>query len=286
MPQLEPGGAAAVPAPAGPAAPWLSLVLRLALGIPWLAAAIAVLAPGGPAVRAAESWLAAKALLLPAPVHAVAAGAVALALLAGWRTRLAAAAAVGVALALHAEWLLVDPTYPPLQHVLPFLALALALGWTAAAGDRVGLDGLRRIGTRPGPDARATALLALRLFLGALFVAQGWRDLTAPGGPIGFARAAYVEPYRGTILPVPLLWAAGVTNPLVQLATGAALLAGLRTRLAALAAAAFLVTIVLGHAVADPFNVAADLHQYALQNLAAAIVVAALAPSRRAGAAA
>lgn len=249
-----------------------SLVLRLTLAVLSIAAGLATLVGPPERWKAAQGWLPPGRLAVPLALYALALVAVGAALLLGWRTQLAAIAATAITLAIHVEWLHLDPFYAPLPHVVPLLVLALAIIATTPNGDRFGIDAVL---PRPrGVDRRAVILLAARLFVGATFLAQGWTNTFRIAY---FARTVYVEPYRTTFLPEALLWIAGVANPLLQLATGIALALGIRTQLAARVAGLFLVTIVFGHLVSDPFDIPADLHQYALQNLGGVVTVLLLA---------
>jgi uncharacterized membrane protein YphA (DoxX/SURF4 family) len=246
-----------------------TVTLRLALASAWIPTG-AELVSGSTGQVSATRWIPSSGLLLPSWLHGGALLAVALPLALGWRTRHAALGAVALTLLIHVERLHLDPMYPPLPHVAPFLAIALAILWSSERGDRFGLDGLFR--RDAASSARTIIPIAARLFVGTIFLAQGWHDLRAVGA-VEFARTVYVEPYRTTFLPTALLWIAGVANPFVQVVCGLALTGGVRVRGVAALGGAFLLTIVIGHLVADPFDVAGDLHQYAWQNLAAMLVV-------------
>jgi uncharacterized membrane protein YphA (DoxX/SURF4 family) len=91
-------------------------------------------------------------------------------------------------------------------------------------------------------------------------------------------RKIYVEPLAGSWVPEPLLWGAGLTNPILQIATGVLLILGLRTRFAATVMAAFLVSIFFGHLLLDPFDRGESPHASAMANFLIAIVVLWLHP--------
>ncbi|HYO77868.1 MAG TPA: DoxX family protein, partial [Thermoanaerobaculia bacterium] len=93
-----------------------------------------------------------------------------------------------------------------------------------------------------------------------------------------FARKVYVDPLASSWVPEPLLWTAGVTNPIIQISMGVLLILGLRTRFAASVVGAFLVTIFFGHLLADPFDRGDSPHAYAMANFLIAIVVLWLQP--------
>lgn len=176
----------------------------------------------------------------------------------GFRSmHVAAASAIAILLILVA-WLVQNPFHNTTAHLTPFLAAALFV-YAARARES------------------SFVVLMARLFLGAIFVAQGLRSW-AKLGLVGFAEKVYVAPLADSWVPQPLLWAAGVTNPVIQLGTGILLILGLRTRETAAVVAAFLLSIFFGHLLADPFDRSADVHAYAMANFLYAIVILWLHP--------
>ena len=158
-------------------------------------------------------------------------------------------------------WLILNPLHNTMNHLMPVMAATLMT--LAFARDRRGLDEATRV---------SLVLLFARLFLGSIFVAQGTRSIVKRG-LVAFARKLYVEPLAGSWIPEPLLWAAGVTNPIIQVATGVLLILGLRTRFAAAVVAAFLITIFFGHLLMDPFDRGDSPHSYGMANFLIAIVI-------------
>jgi uncharacterized membrane protein YphA (DoxX/SURF4 family) len=187
-------------------------------------------------------------------------------LLLGFAATAAATATAAVLIVVLVAWLMVNPLHNTMNHLMPFMAATLVT--LAFTRDRRGLAETTRV---------ALVLLFARLFLGSIFLAQGMRSVTK-AGLAGFARKLYVEPLAGSWVPEPLLWGAGLTNPIIQIATGVLLILGLRTRFAATVMAAFLVSIFFGHLLKDPFDRGAGPHAYAMANFLIAIVVLWLHP--------
>jgi len=237
---------------------WLLLIARLALAIHVVAAALAVLVHGIPPP---DAWLPAHAgIRVYAYAVVLLAGALGLAV----KPRHAAIAIAATLLVVLVEWLAVDPLHNTMNHLLP---LGVECGVVIALADR----------DAPREQIASTLVLFARLFLGAIFIAQGLGNVI--GGPIAFAREAYVAPLAGSWMPAPLLWVAGTLNPFVQLIGGALFVVGLATRPAAIVLGLFLCQILFGHTLQDPFDTGPDVHSYALANLALVLVVLGLQPS-------
>ena len=97
---------------------------------------------------------------------------------------------------------------------------------------------------------RTWALLFARLVLGLIFFMAGlWKVFQL--GPLEHARK-YFLPFSDTFLPVWSLWLAGVAIPLVELAAGALVILGLRTRDALVALGFVRVIVTFGHRLRDP----------------------------------
>lgn len=266
------------PAPAHPpATAWLVLILRLALAVHIVAAGLAVLVSGVPAGGDPPAWLPGHAgdrLYLYAVVLVAAGSLTAV----GLYTRWAATAIALVLLAALVEWLAIDSLHNTMNHLLPLFIECGVIILLCERGRRWSVDAIRG-GAAPGDDALAVgiAVALARIFLGAIFVAQGWHDLFEVGA-VNFARDVYVAPLTDSWVPAPLLWTAGVLNPPVQLLGGVLLAAGLFTRQTAIVLGLFLVQILFGHTLGDPFDRGPDVHSYALGNLALALVVLGLEP--------
>jgi uncharacterized membrane protein YphA (DoxX/SURF4 family) len=258
-------------------AAWIVLILRFTLAIHVVAAGLAVFVSGIPAGGDPPAWLPAHAgsrLYLYAAVLVVGGALTAVGLYTRW-------AATAVALALVAallEWLAVDHLHNTMNHLLPLFIECAVIILLCEHGRRWSADALRG-GEPRGDDVLSTSVVVAlaRVFLGAIFIAQGWTDLVEVGA-VDFARDVYVSPLAGSWVPAPLLWTAGVLNPPIQIVTGVLLAAGLFTRPAAIAIGLFLIQILFGHVLNDAFDRGPDVHSYALGNLTLALLVIALAP--------
>lgn len=239
------------------------LFIRLSLAL-YLGAAGLALLTGHTGTE--PVWLPLETLSPVAPLLGIFFVAAAALLLIGWATSAAATATAATLTVVLVAWLMVNPLHNTMNHLMPFMAATLVT--LAFARDRRGFDETTRM---------SLVLLFARLFLGSIFVAQGTRSVVKLG-LVGFARKLYVEPLADSWVPEPLLWAAGLTNPLIQIGTGVLLIFGLRTRFAAAVMAAFLVSIFFGHLLKDPFDRGESVHAYAMANFLIAIVVLWLHP--------
>ncbi len=99
--------------------------------------------------------------------------------------------------------------------------------------------------------ARAWAIFVARAILGFIFFMAGvWKVFQL--GPVQHARRFFVGPYAHTFLPRWSLWATGTTVPLVELAAGALILVGYRTRVALYALGLVLILVTFGHLLLEP----------------------------------
>ena len=133
-------------------------------------------------------------------------------------------------------------------------------------GTRASLPGeaRRRDGAR-----RAWALFFARAVLGLIFLMAGiWKVFQLT--PAGHAHRFFVDPYAGSFLPSWALWAVGVTVPIVELAGGALVLLGWRTRDASVALGLVLVTVTFGHLVKEPLYA---FHEHVFPRLALLLFV-------------
>lgn len=90
------------------------------------------------------------------------------------------------------------------------------------------------------------AIFFVRWVLGLIFFMAGWWK-TFDLGPLEHARQLFVVPYADTWIPAWLLWAFGVTIPLVELVAGALMCLGLRVRAAGIAFGVILIVVSYGH---------------------------------------
>jgi uncharacterized membrane protein YphA (DoxX/SURF4 family) len=121
-------------------------------------------------------------------------------------------------------------------------------------------------------DRYSWVTLFLRLLIGAIFFFQGFRNLFLGAGPIVFAERLYVKPF-GAMMPEPLLWIAGVSNPFVQFGVGLLLILGLFTRFAGGLGALFLVSIIFGHLMQGPLTAPGAMRDFATANFILMIAV-------------
>lgn len=98
---------------------------------------------------------------------------------------------------------------------------------------------------------RGWARFFARGIVGILFLMAGWWkcfELT----PLGHTQRFFLEAYAGTWIPVSLLWATGLTIPIVELVAGGLVVIGLRTREALIALGFVLLTVTYGHTLIEP----------------------------------
>ncbi len=89
-----------------------------------------------------------------------------------------------------------------------------------------------------------------RMIVGMTFFMAGWGkcfNLT----PMVHAQRGFVEPYAETWIPTVLLWALGLSIPVIELTAGALLIVGWRTREALITIGCLLVMVTYGHLLID-----------------------------------
>ncbi len=103
----------------------------------------------------------------------------------------------------------------------------------------------------PDHADRSWAILFARAILGFIFFMAGvWKVFEL--GPLEHARRLFLVPYVETFLPDFALWTVGVIIPFIELAAGALLLIGFRTREALVALGGVLVVVTFGHLLLEP----------------------------------
>lgn len=98
---------------------------------------------------------------------------------------------------------------------------------------------------------RGWARFFARGIVGILFFMAGWWkcfELT----PIGHTRRLFLEAYADTWIPVSLLWATGLSIPVVELVAGGLVVIGFRTREALIALGFILLIVTYGHTLIEP----------------------------------
>lgn len=99
-------------------------------------------------------------------------------------------------------------------------------------------------------DLTAWAVLCGRVILGLIFGMAGyWKTFVLT--PAGHYHR-FFEPYVGSWIPVWMLWAAGVTIPIVEFAAGWLLVAGLWVAPSLVALGIVLMTVTYGHLLKEP----------------------------------
>jgi putative oxidoreductase len=90
-----------------------------------------------------------------------------------------------------------------------------------------------------------------RQIVGFLFFMAGWwKCFTLT--PVGHTERYFLEAYRETWIPTGLLWATGLSIPVIELIAGALVILGLRTREALIALGFVLVIVTYGHTLVEP----------------------------------
>lgn len=259
------------------------LCVRVVLALVLVFAAVAVFqAPEGPR-GTAKPWISSDApTVIPALVYAAVFGGTALLLVAGFRVPMAVIALNAMLIVVSVERLIRNPFTNLTADVALLMSLALALLAAGPEQDRWSVDVRRNTTPMSGVDRWSWITLFLRLLIGAIFFMQGFRNLfLREGGPIAFAERLYVKPFAG-LMPEPLLWIAGVSNPVVQFGVGLALILGLFTRGAAGLGALFLVSIIFGHLMEGALTAPARMRDFATANFIfmIAVIVAAARGNR------
>ncbi len=98
-----------------------------------------------------------------------------------------------------------------------------------------------------------------RVMLGTIFLMAGLYKC-AEMTPLGHAERFFTEPYADTWIPHYLLLITGVMIPIVELAAGALLIVGWRTREALVAIGFILLTVTYGHLLKEAlFSITAHI---------------------------
>jgi len=98
---------------------------------------------------------------------------------------------------------------------------------------------------------RGWARFFARGIAGILFLMAGWWkcfELT----PVGHTRRLFLEAYAETWIPTALLWATGLSIPVVELVAGGLLVIGWRSREALIALGFILLVVTYGHTLIEP----------------------------------
>lgn len=102
-----------------------------------------------------------------------------------------------------------------------------------------------------------------RVTVGLIFAMAGfWKVFTLT--PVGHAHRYFVDRFADSWIPTWLLWATGVTVPVVELVAGALLIVGLWRRPSAIALGCVLLLVTYGHLLEEPLF---DVHAYIFTRL-------------------
>lgn len=253
---------------------WASVVLRLTLAMQLCAASIGFFLHKS-ATSSSEmpsSWLGPPLLNFTSWVFSSGFVLLAVSIVIGFyrRNSLLVSAALLVVLSwLHLYY---DPLYNLSEAVLLLLLSVLGNLWIEDQMACQVTDRSLCSSRRSPPSARFWTSFNLRLFVGGIFVSQGFHSTFGHGGVVEFARHVYVQPFHGK-LPDWLLWIAGVSNPPWELGGGLLLVGGLFTSEACLGMCAFLLIIIFGHCLDDFGSATSGMRDYALANLFCVLLV-------------
>jgi uncharacterized membrane protein YphA (DoxX/SURF4 family) len=100
-------------------------------------------------------------------------------------------------------------------------------------------------------DGWTWAIFFVRWVLGLIFFMAGWWK-TFTLTPAGHAHRYFLDPYADSWIPTALLWAFGVTIPIVELVAGGLVCLGWRRREAYVALGAILIVVTYGHLLKEP----------------------------------
>ena len=249
------------------------MCVRLVLALVLVFAIVGLFQAAIPPGATNKPWIAPNApSIIPVWIYAVAFALVAILFVAGWQVPVAAIALSTMLIAISVERLVHNPFTNLTADVALIMALSLALLAAGPEKDRWSVDRVRRATALPPAVVWSWIALFVRLFVGAIFFAQGFRNLFLGAGPITFAERLYVKPFAGT-MPEPLLWIAGVVNPFLQFGVGLLLIVGLFTRSAAAVGTLFLVSIIFGHLMQGPLTAPGAMRDFATANFIAMIMV-------------
>lgn len=249
------------------------LCVRAVLALVLIFAVIGLFQAPIPLDATQKPWIGPNApTLIPVWIYAPIFLGCALFLVSGWNVPVAVITLASMLIAVSVERLVRNPFTNLTADILLIMVLALSLLLAGPEADRWSVDARRGGSPVPKLDRYSWTTLFLRLLIGGIFFFQGFRNLFLGAGPITFAERLYVKPF-GAMLPEPLLWIAGVSNPFVQFTVGLLLIFGLFTRFAAGLGALFLVSIIFGHLMQAPLTAPAAMRDFATANFMLMIAV-------------
>lgn len=167
------------------------------------------------------------------------------------------------------------PFYNTFYHSVPFLGYCIILLYSFSSDAIFSLDNFfeqKKDGLKPQAK-NEIILLGARVFIGTIFFSQGLSIFKREGSILQFAENVYVKSYDSTFIPNFLLWFMGVVNPFILLIGGALLTIGFKIKWSAFILAFFMISIVFGHLISDPYETSGDSSMYCFNNLAFIILV-------------
>ena len=169
----------------------------------------------------------------------------------GKNLRIVLLLSIGLVVLNHFFLLLQDPFYNYTELTLPILICCISLLITNIS---VIIDKDKNLKYWNRFDSKSIAYLSLRLFLGAIMFAQGFKIVFLRSKPLTtYVYANYIEPYEQSFLPKFSLWTMGYLNPFLLLIPGIMLLLGLKTRIALYFSCFFFISLIFGHLIETPY---------------------------------
>jgi uncharacterized membrane protein YphA (DoxX/SURF4 family) len=262
----------------------ISLTLRLVIGLNFLFVSIAHLKLWKFYVEESTkitSWITNNSVL--GVVIALGILLISVFLLVGYKTVWATLSAITLLLINHIALLFVKPANDPFSgpfynsfhHSVPFISFGIILLYSLSTNKDISIDRLLKQNEKELTDGTKNEIVFLvaRIFVGAIFFAQGFDLVTGKATLMSFAENVYVKSYETTFIPKFLLWFMGLTNPWTLCIGGAFLTVGLKTKWTAYILAFFMVSIAFGHLLGDPFETSGDISMFGFNNLAFVLLI-------------
>lgn len=204
-------------------------------------------------------------------------------LLVGYKTFWATLTAIGILLVNHIALLFTKPSVDPFcgpfynsfHHSVPFIGFLIIILYSLSTEQDFSID--RIIKQKENKMTKETkneiVHFIARIFIGTIFFAQGLHILLGEGSFIAFAENVYVKSYETSFIPKFLLWTMGIINPWILCLGGILLVIGFKTKWISFILAFFMVSIVFGHLIGDPFETTGDISMFGFNNLAFIILI-------------
>ncbi|CAN5462076.1 hypothetical protein BH11BAC1_BH11BAC1_01850 [soil metagenome] len=193
-------------------------------------------------------------------------------LLLGFRMVHCSLIAAGLICINHILLLVQNPFYNTFHHSVPFFIISILLVFLSIKNKSDLIYDKDKALNQNSEKIYSLLFLLVRIFIGAVFLMQGGNSIFN-SGVIKFAKVLYVDSYQNTFIPKELLWVAGVSNPFLEFFGGLFLIIGFKTRITSVILSVFLISIVFGHVMNDPFETSGDISSYGLNNLGFVILI-------------